>query len=130
MKIEFKKVSYKGSKLEYLKENLKFNGFFKKIDPHTIRCEGDFSGTISHICDRCAKDFDLPFKEKISLKIVEGITSDKEDFFETIECIDSTIDFDEIIESEIESFKSDYHYCKECKEKEKENKNGSTKETS
>ncbi|NPA82640.1 MAG: DUF177 domain-containing protein [Epsilonproteobacteria bacterium] len=127
MKIEFKKVSYKSSDLNYSKDNLKFEGSFHKTDYKTVKVSGSFKGSVPHVCDRCAKDFDLDFNEKIELKIVDGISEERdEDFFETIECIDSTIDFDEIIESEIESFKSDYHYCKECKEKEKENKNGST----
>ncbi len=127
MKIEFRKVSYKSSDINYSKENLSFKGSFKKIDQKTVRCEGSFKGTIPHLCDRCAKEFDLDFNEDISLKIVDGIVHERdEEFFETIECMDSTIDFDEIIESEIESFKSDYHYCKDCIEKEKENKNGST----
>ena len=117
MKIEFKKVSFNSSTINYSQNNLKFNGIFEKIDQKTVKFKGKFSGTLSHICDRCAENFDLPFNEEIELKIIEGITEEKEeDFFNTIECIDSIIDFDEIIKSEIELYKNDYHYCEKCKQ--------------
>jgi uncharacterized metal-binding protein YceD (DUF177 family) len=117
MKIEFKKVSFNSSTINYLQNDLKFDGIFEKTDQKTVKCRGKFSGFISHICDRCAKEFSLPFDEEIELRIVDGITEQKdEDFFNTIECIDSIIDFDEIIKSEIELYKNEYHYCEKCKQ--------------
>jgi len=120
MKIEFKKVSKKSSEVNFSQDNLKFDGTFEKIDQKTVKCKGKFSGSIPHHCDRCAEEFELPFEEEIELRIVDGITSDRdEEFYNTIECIDSVIDFDEIIKSEIELYKSDYHYCEKCKKQEK-----------
>ncbi len=117
MKIEFKKVSKNSSNINFSQDNLKFDGTFEKIDQKTVKCKGKFSGSITHSCDRCAEEFELPFEEEIELKLVDGITDERdEDFYNTIECEDSVIDFDEIIKSEIELYKSDYHYCKKCKE--------------
>ena len=116
MKIEFKKVSFNSSTINYLQNNLKFSGIFEKIDQKTVKFKGKFKGTLKYSCDRCAENFALAFNEKIELRIVEGISEKKDEyFFNTIECIDSIIDFDEIIESEIELYKNDYHYCEKCK---------------
>lgn len=52
--------------------------------------------------------------EELKLLLSDGVFKGDEDEFLVIEIENSLIDFDEIIQSEVNSIKSDYLYCKDC----------------
>ena len=113
MQIEFKKVTKTPKEFKLEKDNVKFFGEFKKSvsDFNLVEINATLSGTISYNCDRCANEFDLKLNEELELKVYNGIYKGKEEVFE----IENIIDFDEILMSEIELIKNDYHICNDCK---------------
>ncbi|MCD8214026.1 MAG: hypothetical protein LUC34_08310 [Campylobacter sp.] len=54
--------------------------------------------------------------QEIKLFLSDGVYIDVEnELSDTIEFFDGNIDLQEVFKSEIESFKSDYFYCENCK---------------
>jgi hypothetical protein len=53
--------------------------------------------------------------EKLELTLSDGIYDEDDNLLDVIEFFEGYIDIDEIIESEVASIKSDFHYCKDCK---------------
>ena len=118
MKIEFRKVPYNSSPFSIKIEDISIDGSFKKIRTDEVEIKLDMHGSTKHICDICGEEFDLICDEKSTLIISDGEYSGDE--IDVIETFDHYVDIDYIIESEIEAYKSDYHYCENCKNKMKE----------
>ena len=112
MKVEFRKVSRNNSPFTIKIENITVNGFFKKLREYEVEVFYDMQGSIKHTCDRCGEDFDLICNQSSTLLISDGEYSGQE--LDVIESFDHNIDIDYIINSELEAFKSDYHYCEKC----------------
>lgn len=113
MTIEFRKIPYNNSPCIIENEGVVFNGCFKKLSHKFVGLEGTLFGSMPLICDKCGKKFDFTINEVINLKICDGFCKNEEDL-DIIESFDSVIDFDEIIKSEMEAIRSDYHYCQDC----------------
>ena len=118
MKIEFRKVSKQKSPFTMKIENLIVNGEINKLNAYEVKVSLNISGTLRHTCDRCGEEFDLKCMETSSLLISDGEYQGSE--IDVIESFDHYIDIDYIVKSEIEAFKSDYHYCDLCKNNFKE----------
>jgi len=75
-------------------------------------------GTLLHVCDRCAESFKLMVNEDVEVFACEGLYEDQEGegLLNIIEFFDGSIDVDSMLQSEIEAFKSDYHYCGQCEQ--------------
>jgi len=114
MKIEFRKVVRKKSPFCLDFESLAINGNFKKISNSIVEIEFKIDGYLTHPCDICAEDFELLFDESLKLSISDGDYCG--DDMNVLEIYNHFIDFDEIVGSEIEALKSDYHYCDKCKQ--------------
>ncbi len=113
MKVEFKNVGVSWSDIEIAKDDIKFEGRFKRLNENLVTLEGSLTGTLGVACDRCAEDFRLQVDNSLSLKITDSLMQDLEDL-DIIECFDTHIDFDAIIAGEIEALRCDYHYCEKC----------------
>jgi hypothetical protein len=113
MKIEFRKIPYTESEFKIVKDSLNCKGTFFKESNRVISLKIYISGSTEHDCDICGDSFDLIVDENIVLKVSDGVSEDED--LDIIECQDHFVDFDEIVQSEINSIKSDYHYCKKCK---------------
>jgi uncharacterized metal-binding protein YceD (DUF177 family) len=81
--------------------------------------DGTLKGTIQLPCDRCGEIFPYHVDEKVTLKITdrphkssEGM-GDEQDY-DIIEFLDGIVDLDEIIISEVNAIKFDYHRCENC----------------
>ncbi|WP_169973462.1 MULTISPECIES: hypothetical protein [unclassified Campylobacter] len=115
MKIAFAKIANNQIPFDIKRENLSFSGNLKRINSNLVECKALISGNMSHNCDRCGEDIILSPKENLNLLISDGIYKDSEEKLEdVIEFFDGYIDLEEILSSEIEAFKSDYFYCKNC----------------
>ncbi len=112
MKIEFRKIPYTKSDFEIVDEKLIAKGVFFKESNRLLLVDMKLNGTTNIDCDICGKEFDLKIDESITLKVSDGIS---EEDLDIIECQNHVVDFDEIVQSEISSIKSDYHYCNKCK---------------
>ena len=57
----------------------------------------------------------MPVNEEIEFFISDGIYEDENSIeLDVVESFDGIADIDELLNSEIELIKSDYHSCKEC----------------
>jgi len=118
VKIEFKKVSREIKKLKVEFNSVKIEGIFYKIALSLVKIEAKLSGNIEVDCSRCAQTETLTLDEELKLLLSDGIfKGEEEEEFLVIEVENSLIDFDEIIQSELNSIKSDYHLCKKCLQK-------------
>ncbi|HRN00585.1 MAG TPA: hypothetical protein PKY07_07090, partial [Aliarcobacter cryaerophilus] len=76
--------------------------------------EASLIGNIEIDCSRCGALDTLVVNEELKLLLSDGVFKGDEDEFLVIEIENSLIDFDEIIQSEVNSIKSDYLLCKDC----------------
>jgi len=118
MKIEFKKVPNTQKEFELNLDSVKFLGTFSKISQRLAKIDGNISGEIVVDCYKCGKEFPIALNEKQLYLLSDG-PFDSENIREdelVIEIDDHMIDFDELLVSELESIKIDYHVCDECDE--------------
>ncbi|MDR2341485.1 MAG: DUF177 domain-containing protein [Campylobacteraceae bacterium] len=122
MEIAFKKVSKEGLDFSLKYDTISFFGKVYQKFQTIVLLKGKIEGELEHRCDRCAEDIRLRIDEKIEMLISDGIYKmteidgfANEDNLAIIEIYDGLINFDEILQSEIELYKSDYHYCITCK---------------
>ena len=116
MKIVFKKIPQSGVDFETSFETVKFNGTLEKKSRNLVQCSGKLEGTLTCQCDRCGENFSLHVDEKIDLLASDGLYETSEELVEVMEFFDETVDLDTILQSEVETLKSDYHYCATCSE--------------
>ena len=86
-----------------------------------VKFEGIFSGNINQTCDVCCEDYIEDFSEEVTLFMSDGEYKDNHQGNENLDVVElqeSFINFDEIIDSEIEIKRVDYHRCDNCKNKE------------
>jgi len=118
MKIEFRKISKDPKDFSLKKDGLEFYGSFKKNSRGLVEISLNMKGNLEHNCDLCADEFTLEIAQKADILVCDGVYKGNE--LDVYESFDHYVDFDKIIQSEIEAFKSDYHYCKNCIENFKE----------
>jgi uncharacterized metal-binding protein YceD (DUF177 family) len=114
MKIEFKKVPQTTKELVVEFNSVKIEGTFCKISPSLVKVDAVLKGTTEIDCCRCGITEIKEVDEELNLLLSDGIYKGNEEEYLVIEVENSLIDFDEIINSELNSIKSDYHICKEC----------------
>ena len=117
MKIEFKKVSHQVKDFNLSFDNGQFFGSFLKTSSNFVELKSNIKSKEDVICCKCGTTFKSIFNEKLDFLLCDGIHSsnidEKLDKI-IIEIDNDFIDFREIYQSEIDSFKSDYHICSKC----------------
>lgn len=118
MKIEFKKVPTTGIHFEASLDEINFCGEAVKTGKTMVKCTGVLEGSLLHTCDRCGDSFKLAMSERVEVFANEGLYEDPEgeELLNVIEFFDGSIDVETLLQSEIEAFKSDYHYCGQCEQ--------------
>ena len=116
MKIVFKKIPQSGVDFETSFENIKFYGKLEKKSKSLVQCVGKLEGTLTSQCDRCGEDISLHLDEKIDLFASDGLYESGDELLEVMEFFEESVDLDTILQSEVETLKSDYHYCSTCSE--------------
>ena len=115
MKIGFNKVGTQAIPFEISKDNLKFSGTLEKFSRSLIELEAKITGELSIPCDICAEEFINTLDESVKFHLSDGIFQDNDDHeYDIVEIKDSIIDLDEILDSEVELFKSSYFCCENC----------------
>jgi uncharacterized metal-binding protein YceD (DUF177 family) len=115
LELAFRKVAKEGSDFSFKNENVRFFGKVFLKSSNKVFLKAKLEGEIEHICDRCAEDITLQINEPIEIIISDGIYKGETGDLDVVETEGGVVNFDEILESEIESYKSDYHYCDKCK---------------
>lgn len=109
--IPFDRIRGENFPFELEKDSLKISGNLAKKSLNLVECRGEISGILLHNCDRCADDISIEISQSVDLLLSSGAY--KSDSLDVMEFFGSII-VDEILESEIESFKAGYFYCKKC----------------
>jgi len=117
MKIEFRKIPNIPKEFEISSNSVKFLGIFSKITNKLVKIEANIIGDYDVECCKCGNKIIKKLNEKNIFIISDGIfSSENNDIDEEIivEVDNHIVDFDEILQSELESIKSDYYICDNC----------------
>ncbi|TKI68460.1 DUF177 domain-containing protein [Sulfurimonas crateris] len=115
MKILLRKVSNTPLDFEVESDKITFKGYLQYDADKLILLKAKLSGQIDLNCDICANEFMFDIDEELEFFISDGIyEKDDELLLDVVESLDSTVDIEELMSSEIELIKSDYHSCKSC----------------
>ena len=114
MKIEFRKVPQTTKELVVDYNSVKIEGTFCKISQSLVKVDAELKGSTDVDCCRCGATEMIEVDEKLHLLLSDGVYKKDESEYLVIEVENGLIDFNEIIESELNSIKSDYHICNNC----------------
>ncbi len=116
MKISLRKVSSTPLDFEVKSDKMTFKGYLQYDADKLILLKAKLSGKIDVNCDICADEFMLDVDEDLEFFVSDGIYEKHEELLlDVVESFDSTVDLEELMNSEIELIKSDYHSCESCK---------------
>ena len=115
MKIALIKVKSLEIPFEVKADSVSMSGFLKPKSRNLIQLEATIDGKLELSCDRCGEAVEEVLHEPLTLLVSDGAYEDINNDFDIVECFDGFINIDEILESEINLIKSDYHYCSQCK---------------
>ncbi len=116
MKISLRKVSSTPLDFEVKSDKMTFKGYLQYDADKLILLKAKLSGKIDVNCDICADEFILDVDEDLEFFVSDGIYEKHEELLlDVVESFDSTVDLEELMNSEIELIKSDYHSCESCK---------------
>lgn len=125
MRVDFKKIGRVPKSVELTQDGVTLKGELQLGKDALTDFKGKLSDNIQVQCAKCGETFTLALDEELVLKFSDGIYRGFDEEADIIEFYDGSIDLGEVLRSEIESIKLDYHICPKCKGEE----NGSTKET-
>jgi len=114
MKIEFKKLPSTPQDLLVESDSVKIEGTFCKISQSLAKIDAVLIGNTDVDCSRCGITENVIVDEKLDFLLSDGIYKNKECEDLVIEIENSIVDFDELIQGELASIKSDYHLCESC----------------
>ena len=117
MKIEFRKIPLQDTEFEITSNSVKFLGTFSKISSKLAKINSKLYGNYDVDCCKCGITFDIPVDSDIEFLLSDGIYSSEnhDEELVIIEVEDHFLDFNEVLHSELESLRSEYHVCDNCK---------------
>ena len=119
MQISLRKITSTPLDFEVKSDEITFKGYLQYHAGKLILLKAKLAGSINIECSQCAEEFKLKVDENIEFYISDGLYEDSDNIdLDVIESFNSTVDIDELLNSEIELIKSDYHSCKHCKSSE------------
>lgn len=113
MTIVFDKINSTAKPIGLSSKGILLEGTLQKSGYHQVTLEAQLSGNIDLDCDRCGNTYHHDMESKLRLKLSDLVSEDKVDL-DIIEFLDGKIDLLYILESEITSIESSYHYCANC----------------
>ena len=116
MQIEFKKVPTIEKEFCLKQNSVEFSGTFCRISQNLATLESKIVGKLLVDCCKCGEEHDIEINESQKFLLSDGefSSSNERDDEIVIEIENHIIDFDEILSSELESIRSDYHVCPNC----------------
>jgi hypothetical protein len=119
MKIELRKINKTPLDFDIKFGKITFKGYLQYHSGKLVLLKAKLSGLIDTQCDLCAKDIEINADEDIEFFISDGIYNDEHSLEkDVVESFNSIADLEELLNSEIELIKSDYHSCEECQNSE------------
>ena len=115
MQVTLRKITKTPLDFEIKSNEITFKGYLEYYAGKLILLKADINGSVDTQCSTCGEDFDLGVDEKIEFFISDGLYDGDNIDIDVVESFNSAVDLDELLISEIELIKSDYHSCKNCK---------------
>jgi len=116
MKVTLRKVGKTPVDFEVKSDEITFKGYLQYDSGKLILLKANLDGKILIECNQCAEEFKLPVNEEIEFFISDGVYEEETNVeLDVVESFNSIADLDELLNSEIELIKSDYHSCENCK---------------
>ena len=111
MRIEFKKVQTFEKDFLILCDSIDFSGTFCRISSNLIQLHTILEGKLFVDCCKCGETHTIYLSEKQKFIVSDGpfLNQDEKEEEIVLEVDDHYIDFDDIVNSELESIRSDYH---------------------
>merc|ERR1711916_97093 len=103
MKIEFRKVPSSPKELAVESNSVKIEGTFCKISQSLVKIDSTLKGNMQIDCCRCGISDNITLDEEFNFQVSDGIYKNADSEELVFEAENGLIDFDEIIQSEIES---------------------------
>ena len=119
MTIVFDKINSTAKPIELFSKGVMLEGTLQKSGYHQITLDATLNGDFDLDCDRCGDTYTYDMNTKLRLKLSDLVSEDKDDL-DIIEFLDGKIDLLYILESEITSIESSYHYCAKCDDNDEE----------
>ena len=113
MIIVFDKINSTAKPVELSSKGVMLDGTLQKSGYHQVTLDATLNGCFDLACDRCGNTYNYDMNSKLRLKLSDLVSEDKDDL-DIIEFLDGKIDLLYILESEITSIESSYHYCDKC----------------
>ena len=103
-------------------DKITFKGYLQYHDRTLTRLYAELKGELNKPCDICAEDVAITLDEEVEFFLSDGVFNSKDDenILDVVECLDGEANLDEVLLSEIELIRSDYHTCKSCATQEEE----------
>jgi uncharacterized metal-binding protein YceD (DUF177 family) len=116
LKVTLRKVTKTPLDFEVKSGEITFKGYLEYHKGKLILLKANLTGLLEKSCDTCAEEFKMPVNEEIEFFISDGIYEDENGIeLDVVESFDGVVDIEELLASEIELIKSDYHSCDDCK---------------
>ena len=116
MQVTLRKVTNVPLDFDIKSNEITFKGYLEYDSGKLILLKAKLNGLLDKACDTCAEEFKISIDEEIEFFISDGIYEDNNDIeLDVVESFNGIADIDELLNSEIELIKSDYHSCENCK---------------
>ncbi len=119
MKIVYDKIGQSEKPFELTVDGVSLKGTLAKSGYHRLKLEGNLAGQVELLCDRCGDVYQYDMTSPLNLTLSDEVIDSKDDL-DIIEFLDGVVDLEFIVQSEISSVQSEYHYCKNCENSDKE----------
>jgi len=116
MKVMLRKVTKTPLDFEVKSDKITFKGYLEYHQGKLILLKAKLTGFLKKPCDICADEFELEVDEDVEFFISDGLYEDDGNIeLDVVESFDGYANIEELLHSEIELVKSDYHSCDNCK---------------
>ena len=115
MNIPFRRITQTPQEFEASSEGVTLKGTLALKRHDLVLMKAHLSGSLRLPCDICAEPFDTVLDEELELLLSDGVFEGSDGDYDVVEMEGSVIDTDELLHSEIELIRSDYHSCDNCK---------------
>jgi len=115
LKVTLRKVTKTPLDFNVKSNEIIFKGYLQYHAGKLILLHADLKGELDVECSQCGEELKLPLDETVEFFISDGIYEDENNIeLDVVESFDSTANIDELLASELELIRSDYHSCKDC----------------
>jgi len=116
MKVVLRKVTKRPLDFEVKSDEITFKGYLEYHSGKLILLHAKLNGSLMTPCDICAEEFKLDVNEDVKFFVSDGLYEDDGTLdLDVVESFNGNADIDELLHSEIELIRSDYHTCDNCK---------------